>query len=294
MPLIVLNEYYLFVDSTEIYQSYSDWAPFWLAMKRSSRYILSIPSLATNIPQSLGNLKLPLFFCVIGKPVPTSANLFEEQRLLIESVIDDFVRVREPIVCEPEVGWHSRGSASVIVLDRETGKYSLLTAGHVAVGGVGKEVYKFRMVFNIFPSRVHIGRVRHQVYKDGWDAAVISLNEAIQPNGILSGSGVTKFEYPEPLVVHGAITGFVEDTIVQGILTDLSGWKNVWMIAPSGVLKAGDSGAPVFTRANRHLLGMYVGQSRNIIFGTSYNHFVQDAYTLQHEILDKWKVSLFI
>jgi hypothetical protein len=296
MPLIVLNEQYLSMNTADTQVLGSEWLEFWRTIRNSSYSVFSTPNLVPSPPQALLSLNLPLFFIIAARPVPTSARLFEDQRLMVERIIDDFVRVREPIVCEPLLGWNSAGSASVIVLDRNINRYSLLTAGHVAKGGVGKEVYKLKRILKVFPVKERLGEVSHQTAKEngGWDVAVIKLDTLVLPKGTLAGSGVTSFKYPEPLVVQGAMTGFVEEAAAQGILTDLSGWKNVWMIAPSGVLKGGDSGSPVFTRANSHLLGMYVGQSRQTVSGRSYYHYVQDAHTLQQSVLNGWNIKLFL
>src|ERR1700738_2840525 len=78
---------------------------------------------------------------------------------------------------------------------------------------------------------------------------------------------------PERVAVHGAITGFVSQAAVQGALLEIAygeqgrRWKNCWMMAPSGVLRGGDSGSAVFTTGNAGFLGMYVGGSELVESG---------------------------
>jgi hypothetical protein len=65
------------------------------------------------------------------------------------------------------------------------------------------------------------------------------------------------------------------------------------MMAPSGVLNSGDSGSAVFTRRDARFLGMYVGSSHLRAANKALFHYVQDAFTLEAEVLSRWNINLF-
>ena len=94
-------------------------------------------------------------------------------------------------------------------------------------------------------------------------------------------------------MAYGAFSGLVRNALTHGGLEQLhSGngiWKNCWMVAPTGILTSGDSGAAVFTRNERKFLGVYIGQST--VGGEPAIHYVQDSYTLQQEVLRTWNIE---
>ena len=97
---------------------------------------------------------------------------FDEQISLLDSVLDDFVRIREPIIGNPK---GSPGTAAVVVWDSNTNQHALLTAGHVFPDGPLSNVDILRTNF-LSQSREPIGRVSHRAVPSrtnspGWDAA---------------------------------------------------------------------------------------------------------------------------
>jgi hypothetical protein len=64
------------------------------------------------------------------------------------------------------------------------------------------------------------------------------------------------------------------------------------MLTPAGVLTSGDSGAAVFTRRDQAFLGTYVGASIFEGSGRAYVHYIQDAASLEQNVLKKWNVSI--
>jgi hypothetical protein len=235
-------------------------------------------------------LNLALHYAITHRPQPTA--LLETDRPdLRESLIDRYIRVREPIVSGPN--FHP-GTASVLVWDENIGEHCLLTAGHVVPGGHGTSVDKVDSMFWIMTRRRRLGTVTHHIEPPGgvagWDAAVIKLKNAFKYSGAFVTQCMRRFSDPTPVTVYGARSGVVSKCAVQGALTDLGQWKNCWMVAPSGVLKAGDSGSAIFTSHDRSLLGMYVARSRMEDTDRSLFHYVQDAYTLEREVLTDWNV----
>jgi hypothetical protein len=239
---------------------------------------------------------------MIATPPRASADVlrFEEQMGLVEGVIDDFVRFRDSIVGNPR---GEPGTAGVLVLDSAANKPGLLTAGHIFPGGAGEKVDIIKRGLLFFETREPLGQVTHHEIplpnQAGWDAAIVELLEGVQPSGRLVGQGVNGLVSPEPVVVHGSITGFVLEAAVQGALNEIaygeSGrrWKCCWIMAPSGVLKSGDSGAAVFTRRDSCLLGMFVGSSYLKRSNKALFHYVQDAFSLEADLLKRWRITLF-
>jgi hypothetical protein len=237
--------------------------------------------------------------CVTPPQASSNDLTFAEQMSLVEGVINDFVQVREPIIENPQ---GARGTAAILVHDRRTNRPGLLTAGHIFSGSIGSRVDKVRKYF-LFERREPIGVLTHHQTpvqgQAGWDVAVVQLSDHIHPRGRLVGRGVESFDRPEPVVVHGAVTGYVSQAVVQGVLVEIAygeqnrRWKNCWMMAPSGVLRSGDSGSAVFTREDRRFLGMYMGSSYLPGSGQALFHYVQDARTLDAEVLQNWQIELF-
>ena len=245
-------------------------------------------------------LSLPLYVMFATPPRPSAGTLsFKEQMSLVEGMINDFVPFRERIVGNPK---GAPGTAAVLVQDLAANRHALLTAGHIFPGGLGSRVDRWQTMHRFFNSRQEIGHLKHLQVPvanvAGWDAAVIELSYSAQPRGTLMWRGVERFDSPEFVVVHGAITGWVSQAAVQGALIEVEyeqgrRWKNCWMMAPSGVLRRGDSGSAVFTRRDARFLGMYVGSSFLVASDKALFHYVQDAFTLQTEVLTGWQISLF-
>jgi hypothetical protein len=218
-----------------------------------------------------------------------------------DCAINDFAPFREHIVGNPK---GAPGSAAVLVWDRAANRHGLLTAGHIFFpGGLGSRVDVLRTNYLIFPSREEIGHLTHLEVPvanvAGWDAAVIQLSKAVQPQGKLVHREIERFDSPEFVAVRGAITGLISQAAVLGGLNEVEygeqgrRWKNCWFMAPSGVLRMGDSGSAVFTKRDGRFLGMYVGSSSFVSSDTALFHYVQDAFTLQTEVLTKWQISLY-
>src|SRR5262249_31668835 len=152
--------------------------------------------------------------------------------------------------------------------------------------------------------RVMHHRVTSSPSRPDWDVAVIAYDHHVNWNDSWLTQGwplaplVSKlyhqFQSPEKVRVHGAYSGLVTRAVVQGALTDLDEWKNCWLISPSGVLRDGDSGAAVFVDRDASLLGMYVAKSEFPGTGVPLFHYVQDAFTLERDVLRGWNVSFSI
>ena len=203
--------------------------------------------------------------------------------------------IRRPLICEIH---NKSGTAGISVFDMSTEKLGILTAGHVFKSGLHSRVGIRRG--NLFWKRTtHLGSVSHYIIPPekggGWDAAVVDLDEPIAkftPRLITHGL-VERFDNHESVIVYGAQSGAVREAkVLAGALNTMEHWKNCWMLAPSGILKSGDSGAAVFTKnGDGKYLGTYVGSS--VFKGLpdkSYIHYVQDAYTLGCEVLKNWDI----
>jgi len=92
------------------------------------------------------------------------------------------------------------------------------------------------------------------------EPAVIRLAKIKKPSVSLVWRKYERFKSPEKIWVHGAFSKLVLKAVVQGALTDLGSdqmmWKDCWIVAPSGLLTDGDSGAAVFVERDSSLLGM--------------------------------------
>ena len=75
------------------------------------------------------------------------------------------------------------------------------------------------------------------------------------------------------------------------VKSDKMTWKNCWQIGRSGVLSGGDSGASVFLRADQAFLGVYVGHFSFVSDNQPLVNFVQDAYSLEAEVLRGWNIT---
>jgi hypothetical protein len=213
-----------------------------------------------------------------------------------QEIVSKYLGFRDPIICKQS---GKLGTAAVKVWDDEVKEYGLLTAGHIFPKGVGSPVERQRRIFGVWPTRESLGVVSHHVAPSGpapqWDAAVVRLSKAVQwiPPIVRT---LHSFTQPEPVVAYGAISGLIKNAaVLQGALVEGGSegtrWKNCWMVAPSGVLTSGDSGTAVFTRKGGELLGVYVGCSFLEATGQALVHYVQDADSLEKEVLSPWQVS---
>jgi len=251
---------------------------------------------------------LPLHAMLLEPPRPASAALYDVER--VAGWIDDYVRFREPIICKAS---NSRGSGAILVFDDVNRRFGILSAGHVFPNGIGSavELELARALF--FSKRVPLGRVSHCIVPPpgtaGYDVAVIDLNLLNQWDDRhrrpyltdripLHRSTVAvklrdRFIAPQPIVVHGAVSGMISQAAVMGQLVEVdygqATWLNCWLVAPSGMLRSGDSGSAVFTREDSAFLGLYVGSSgfsKRPLF-----HYVQDGWSLQQNVLNGWNIS---
>jgi hypothetical protein len=229
---------------------------------------------------------LPLHVIMVSRPQPAS---------LSEGILNSYVGFRDPIICM-QTG--KLGTGAVRVWDEEVKEYGLLTAGHTFPKGVYSPVQRQKRRLWRFSRREYIGRVSHHVVPNGpepeWDAAVIRLEKSRQWLSPIVGT-LTHFRQPEPVIAFGAISGVVtEAAVLQGALVEGGAapmrWKNCWMVLPSGVLTSGDSGTAVFTRKGDYL-GLYVGSSFLLGSDQAFVHYVQDACSLEKEVLSRWHVS---
>jgi hypothetical protein len=248
----------------------------------------------------LPETRLPIYAMPSSRPHPTNNLVSTAPQILVERVLAEFVPIREPIVCKAS---GEQGSAGVLVWDKTNQEICLLSAGHVFPHGVGSKVGKLHSPLKRFPkflSRIEdLGTVAYHIAPSGpnaaWDAAVIRLANIREPDASLVTQKYERFSSPERIRVHGAFSKLRLKAVVQGALTDLGDdemmWKNCWMAAPSGFLTNGDSGAAVFLDKDSSFLGMYVAQSKFPGSGLALVHYVQDAFTLEQEVLRNWNIS---
>ena len=264
VPIIVLNE---------------DLYSYPLQLMRGGIAPIPIGAASRQTPDiQFPTTAVPLHYISIGQPRRSSGAI----RLL-----DRALSVRTPIACG-RTG--ELGTAGVFVrADGSSGRH-LLTAGHVFPEGSGSPVLRTRSRFlGRWLSR-SLGTVVRQIAPNGnvpgWDAAVIRVDGRI-PSGVrVVRNQLRRFDQPESIVAYGAFSGIVGNALVHGGLENFYGWKNCWITGPTGILTDGDSGAAVFTRREEKFLGTYVAQST--IGGTPGMHYVQDAYTLEEEVLKSW------
>jgi len=234
----------------------------------------------------LPRLGIRVHAMVVSRPQPSSVS---------EDLLDRYVAFRDPIICK-QTG--ELGTAAVKVLLDDTDQVGLLTAGHVFPKGVGSPVEQKQRRFLGLARRVELGYVSHHVAPSGadpaWDAAVITLSK---PGASAWSRPITnllrRFEEVVPVVSYGALSGVVSNAaVLQGALVEGGAgetrWNNCWMLAPVGVLTKGDSGAAVFTRKG-DFLGLFVGTSWVDRKTNLLTHYVQDAHSLQEEVLSRWK-----
>lgn len=249
--------------------------------------------------------RIPLHLAVLKRPTATAraaeSDMSVATQCTTDRIMDAFVRVREPIVC---ASTGKRGTAGVIAFHES--EPVLLTAGHVA--NEGAMIVQHRSCWpylNWFPETELLGSVMRQIAPSpgntpNWDVAVIRTSDqhrgsfGRRPTAPLVSKLYTGFQTPERIRVHGAFSGMAGRAVVQGALTDLGDWKNCWMVAPSGLLKDGDSGAAVFAERDGSFLGMYVAKSEFRRTQLPLFHYVQDAFSLEREVLKDWNISFGI
>jgi hypothetical protein len=220
---------------------------------------------------------------------PRSSSLHQE-------IFRRYLPIRGPIVCG-RTG--KLGSPGISVWDATNAEPGFLTAGHVFPEGVDSTVMLPGSFF--WPFRRQIGEVSHHVVPKGnaygWDAAVVRHRPRTFFWSPAARRVLGRFRRPEPVVVHGAISGSVSQAaVLQGALeqvqSDAMNWTNCWMIGPSGVLTSGDSGASVFTRSDAAWLGTFVGSSYFRSGNAPFIHYVQDGESLERTVLAHWGVQL--
>ena len=230
--------------------------------------------------------RIPLHVMFVSPPEPSAS---------AEGIMHKYITFKEPVVCEKS---GKLGTAGVAVWDDAVQKHSILTAGHIFPKGVGSPVSQRRKNFFGFSRRVPLGVISHHICPNGssptWDAAIIRLSRAASyatpRTGIFPG-----FNRPEPVVAYGAFSGPVDEgAILQGALVEGGSgqfnWKNCWMLAPATLLTSGDSGTAIFTRKGGEFLGLFVGTSYFVSSGRSIVHYVQDAKSLETEVLKQWHI----
>jgi len=257
-----------------------------------------LPVAAFEASGSLPQTSLPAYAMAATHPRPTNATISATPGILVELLLAEFVQFREPIVCMRS---GKRGTAGVVVWDKANKEHALLTAGHIFPFGVGSEVAKLHSPWErlFFPKFKRLGTIIHHVAPAGpnaaWDAAVIRFAKIKKPSAALVQKKYERFRSPEKIRVHGAYSQLVTRAVVQGALTDLGSdermWKDCWMVAPSGLLKDGDSEAAVFVDRDSGFLGTYVAQSELPGSGLALVHYVQDAFRLEQEVLRNWDIT---
>jgi len=237
-----------------------------------------------QLPRFGGSLQLHAM--AVGRPRPSSG----------VDLPNRYLAFQDTIICQ-RTG--KEGTAAVKVVDAATGEAGLLTAGHVFPRGKGSRVDRSRPMFWRLRRREELGYVSHHVAPSGrepsWDAAVIRFSK---PPSFLWADPVVNmlrsFREPVPVVAYGATSGAVRQAaILQGALVEGGAgevhWINCWMVAPSGVLASGDSGAAIFARTGE-FMGLYVGCSDFEDTDAVLTHYVQDAFTLSTEVLAGWQI----
>lgn len=228
------------------------------------------------------NISPPVHGLFVGQPRASS---------VADDLFDRVLSVRDPIVCG-RTG--EMGTAGVVVHATGDGERCLLTAGHVFPTGRGSPVRRARWRFLKLRWTEPLGAVIEHVipseFAPGWDAAIIRVARRLPLGVRVVPNHMRHFDRQEAVVAYGAFSGLVRNAQTHGGLETLYGekfqWKNCWMAAPTGILTHGDSGAAVFTRHDRKFLGLYIGQST--VGGQGAQHYVQDSYTLEEEVLKPW------
>lgn len=250
-----------------------------------SLYQLRVRDSEGRLPRT----ELPLVGLAVNRPMPMSA--WDDAR--------DFARrTVHPgglLVCR-RTG--SNGTAAVRVVSSD-GREALLTAAHTFPDGVGSEVDQRRSRWLGRLSRSKpLGAVSHHILprpgQPGWDVALIAPDGPLPPRLFPPIQCHEGRPSEESVFALGARSGFVRRAGVLNAALNVQGddrilWKNCWMVAPSGALRSGDSGAAVFTLAQRRFLGIYVGASR--IQGQPIIHYVQDGKSILDHVLRAWAFS---
>jgi hypothetical protein len=232
----------------------------------------------------LPETKYPLFALAVGQPQP-SATIAER--------LEQILPIQKGIYC-PETRTQGTAGIQVETLDGFPG---ILTAGHVFPEGNGSRVESFNG-WKIWRRPEKFGYVMHcsvPLNETGWDVAVIFQTSRVQAP--LRKCSLFRGERhgQELVYAKGAQSGVVDEAILIAGLEEIRpaplGWRCCWLIGPTDVLRAGDSGASVFVRNSGALLGTYVGCS---LMGGSkpYALYVQDARSLQSNILSNWGIFI--
>ena len=234
----------------------------------------------------LPKTSLPIFALFASPPEPTAG--FQER-------LEALLPMRNGIYCAKT---KKLGTAGVSVSMRD-GSLGVLTAGHVLPCGARSRVESSSSwVPRLWPRSEPFGVVEHHsvpLNTIGWDVAVIRPDRPVSPLK----RAITRFpsvRYGQELAyARGARSGLVDGVVLIAGLEEvrpapLLGWLCCWLIAPASVLRKGDSGASVFVQGSGELLGTYVGGS-SLGRSEPYALYVQDAHSLQVNMLSKWGVA---
>lgn len=239
------------------------------------------------LPGGLPRTKLPLLGIQIAAPRPAASTFANRIARFLWS----------PSAIYP-VGSKRYGTADVAVTLAD-GTQGIATAGHVLRAGIGTQAERLEGVWPL-RRRVRLGAVEHQVMPDltkgpGWDLAVVRPERPSAPvrRGVIRPPS-SRFGL-EPAYTRGATSGYVDDIEIIAGLEEVRGiagitWHCCWLVGPTSALQGGDSGAPVFLEGDDTFMGVYVGHATNRR-GTVTALFAQDAYSLQHNVLNRWGAS---
>jgi hypothetical protein len=233
---------------------------------------------------SLPETKSILFGLAVHQPQPS---------LSITEAFQSLRPIHDGLLCPMTQKMGSPG----VTVELSDGSPGVLTAGHVVPCGEGSEVESVTG-FSFWKTTKPFGRVEHRSVPigttAGWDAAVIRPNTPPPPRQPVKTRWPSVRYGQELTYARGARSGFVDTAVLIAGLEEVESsplsWSCCWLLGPPTALKAGDSGASVFVRKTGELLGTYLGVSR-LGEGAPYAAYVQDAYSLQENLLTRWKVS---
>ncbi|MBL8275565.1 MAG: hypothetical protein JNL93_02605 [Pelomonas sp.] len=236
----------------------------------------------------LPKTKLPLLAMVADEPRGSTS--------FAERIGDKLLGPSKYQICCAETG-------SLGTLGFRLGRNHYLTAGHVFPNGRDSRCDYFQSQF-LWRRRKRLGEVvMHSValrHGDAdWDVAVIETPPWIATpalNQRMTGfRGMRPRQGEERVYANGATSGHVDMAVLIGGLEEVAGhdikWRNCWLIGPSNILTGGDSGAAVFTYGSDELLGTYVGSSSLRGARSSHAHYVQDAWSLDQQLLKRFNFT---
>lgn len=194
---------------------------------------------------------------------------------------------------------HKRATLCVAVTDNaspNTAPNAFLTVGHLAPQGSTIELIERSW---LSPTRYHpIGQVirssdpANSPGQPGYAAAVVDLSSGLIVRGSAH-KGVAAISSPlhQPLLatLFGGVSGIVAQVGLCGSLVAYGGingiWKNSWLVLPSGLISAGDSGSMIVTDATNNVAGMIVGGSRIPNSNVYMAQYAHDMESLERDVL---------